>query len=304
MIVDFHSHFLPAEITKHSHFYRGLWSDIEAYLAKMDEAGIDLAVITYPTTDSVGEGKLTETELARVFNNAISEIVKIYPKRFIGTAVVPVEDSQEMVRELKCAHELGLKGVSLASSYNGVYLDDEQFFPLYEEAQKNNLPIFVHATINQPIGTERVKDPLLTPVIEYVFDITMCISKLMMSGVFNKFPNLKFVFAHFGGVMPFILRRFDTTYTMLRGINFVKDLGKSPSEYFKNIYVDTSGTSSVSNLLCALEMVDSTHILFGSDYPANRDVVSAIKMIKSANIAEQEKNNILGQNFKTLFVDN
>ena len=74
--------------------------------------------------------------------------------------------------------------------------------------KKKNLPIHVHPQIMNPIGEERVCDPLLTPVIEYVFDVTMCIGKLMMSGTFLKFPDVKFIFAHYGGVLPLVKERF------------------------------------------------------------------------------------------------
>ena len=105
------------------------------------------------------------------------------------------------------------------------------------------------------IGYEGIKDPLLTPVIEFVFDTTMCIGKLIGAGIFNKFENLKFIFAHLGGVMPFIKERFDGIYKMLRKRNIVKDLFAMPSECLKQIYVDTSGATSHSALMCTIEMV-------------------------------------------------
>ena len=155
------------------------------------------------------------------------------------------------------------------------------------------MPVHVHAQIMNPIGEERVRDPLLTPVLEYVFDVSVCIGKMMMSGTFLKFPDVKFIFAHYGGVLPLVKERFDTTYSMLRRREFVKDLSKLPSAYFKNLYFDTSGSKSSASLACSLEVTDAGHILFGSDFPANQGVAEAIACIGQSIFSEENKRAIL-----------
>jgi predicted TIM-barrel fold metal-dependent hydrolase len=121
----------------------------------------------------------------------------------------------------------------------------------------------------------------------------MCIGKMMMSGSFLRFPNVKFIFAHYGGVLPFIKERFDNTYLMLRKREFVKDLGKIPSQFFENLYFDISGANSPAALLGALELTDSSHIIFGSDYPANQNIGITINMVNSLGISSIDKKNIL-----------
>jgi len=153
----------------------------------------------------------------------------------------------------------------------------------------------VHAQIVKPIGSERVEDPLLTPVIEYVFDTTMCIGKLLMADILRDY-KVKFVFGYFGGVTPFLANRFDVTYQMLRGLNFVKDLKANPTEYLKNIYVDTSGDKSQANFGAALELLGPGHILWGSDWPAKKDIAPGIKAVKDLGISDEDKTNILGGN--------
>jgi predicted TIM-barrel fold metal-dependent hydrolase len=142
-----------------------------------------------------------------------------------------------------------------------------------------------------------VQDPLLTPVVEYVFDTTISIGKLLMSGILEEFSGVKFVFAYFGGVVPFLAQRFDATYQMLRGINFVKDLKGNPTEYLKRIYVDTSGDKTMANLEAALELFGPEHILWGSDWPAKKDISGSIAAIRSLEISEEEKQGILGGTF-------
>jgi predicted TIM-barrel fold metal-dependent hydrolase len=300
MIIDSHSHWLPEEIIANAHFFSKAWGDIEAQIKIMDEVGIDKAVLSYPTSDA--HLKLGSfSYVSRLYNDNVAKIIKRHPGKFIGAAVLPVDNSQDMTVELKrTTQELGFKAVSLASSYNGVYIDDKRFLPIYKIAQQNNIPIFVHSQIINPIGFERVSDPLLTPVIEYVFDTTICIGKLLMSDILKEYREVKFIFAHFGGVIPHLAYRFDATYQMLRGINFVKDLKGNPTEYLRNIYVDTSGDIKKTNFLSALELLGPKHILWGSDWPAKKDIASSTQAVKNLDINEEDKENILGKNLENI----
>ncbi len=151
-----------------------------------------------------------------------------------------------------------------------------------------------------PIGEERVRDPLLSPVLEYVFDVSMCLGKMMMGGVFTKYPKVNFIFAHFGGVLPIVKERFDSTYTMLRKRNFVKDLGKNPSAYFQNLYFDTSGTRSKATLQAALEVADFPNIIWGSDFPANQNFKDSLGVINATILSLSERKLILGENIDRL----
>ena len=298
MIFDAHTHWLPKKIIENAHFFSPVWGDIKRQLEVMDELKVDKALLVYPTTDA--HKRMELKEVVRIYNNSIAEIINKYPQRFVGTAILPIDDAKAMVKEFEDIKKMGFKAISLATSFEGIYLDHERFYPLYEKAEISNMPIFVHPQIIAPIGYERVKDPLLTPVIEFVFDTTMCIGKLIGAGIFNKFENLKFIFAHLGGVMPFIKERFDGIYKMLRKRNIVKDLFAMPSEWLKQIYVDTSGATSYSALMCTIEMVGADHILWGSDYPGNPDISNSIKAIEELKISEEEKKKILSENIERL----
>lgn len=299
-MIDAHSHWLPEGIINSAHFYHQGWGDIEAQLKMMDGAGIEQAVLSYPTSDAhLKLGSISE--VVRIFNDHVGKIIKKYPHRFIGAAILPIDHQPDMLKEIKrSTEELGFQAISLASSYGGVYLDDARFLEVYKFAQSKNLPIFVHAQIVRPIGSERVEDPLLTPVIEYVFDTTICIGKLLMSDILRDY-KVKFIFAAFGGVVPFLANRFDATYQMLRGMNFVKDLQAKPTELLQNIYVDTSGDTTRANFDAALELLGPKHILWGSDWPAKKDVAAGINAVKNLDLSSEDKDNILGNNLKQLF---
>jgi predicted TIM-barrel fold metal-dependent hydrolase len=298
-IIDAHSHWLPEEIINNAHFFHKAWGDIEAQVRAMDETGISQAVLSYPTSDAhvkLGSFK----EVARIYNDNVAKVLKRYPDKFIGAAVLPVGNSEDMLQELKRALDLGFKAISLASSYNGLYLDDAMFLPIYKEAQAKRIPIFVHSQIVNPIGFERVQDPLLTPVIEYVFDTTICIGKLLMNEILREYSKLNFIFAYFGGAIPFLQQRFDATYQMLRSINFVRDLKGKPTDFLRNIYVDTSGDTNKNNFLLALDLLGPKHLLWGSDWPAKKDISAGINAVKGLDITEADKEDILGGNLERI----
>jgi len=295
-IIDAHSHFLPDEIRSRASFYSEDWGKIEKQIETMERLGIDKSILSYPTTDVSHKGQLTESQEARLYNEEMSKITKRYPDKFFFTALTPVFDGNNKGELKRAKEEFGAQGISLSSSYNGVYLDDQRFYTIYESAIDLGFPIFVHATTNKPIGCDSVEDPLLTPVIEFPFDLTICVGKMLMSGTLERFSDLTLVFPHFGGVLPFLKERFDTTYTMLRKIGYVRDLKGLPSDHLKRVYVDVSGTTSPLIIKCALELFDADHILWGSDYPGNSKASESIMNIEELDIPDIHKAAILGKN--------
>ena len=291
-IFDAHTHYMPPAVAQKTAFFKVGWSDIDRHLALMDECGIAKALLLYPTSDAhLHMGGWSN--VCSVYNPAIADIVKAHAGRFVGAGILPADQPDRFNDELRRIKDLGLNVLSMASSYDGVYLDDKRFYPVYTFAHKHHIPVHVHPQIMNPIGEERVRDPLLTPVLEYVFDVSVCIGKMMMSGTFLEFPEVKFIFAHYGGVLPLVKERFDTTYMMLRKRGFVKDLSQLPGDYFKNLYFDMSGTKSAAALQCALEVTDASHVLFGSDFPANQNVARSIAVVKEASLPNSDKADIL-----------
>jgi predicted TIM-barrel fold metal-dependent hydrolase len=295
LIWDAHTHWMPPEVAEHTAFYKKGWSDIDLLLKTLDDAGIDKAVLLYPSSDAHLNGG-GWSRVCDVYNKGIAKKLREYPDRFLGTGILPMDRPEEMVREIDKIQDLGLNGLSVASSHEGTYLDDDSFLPVWDKAEREGLPIFVHSQTINPIGFDRVKDPLLMPVVEYLFDITMCAGAMMMSRVFSRHKGLKWVFAHFAGVMPFLADRFDSTYTMLRSREMVKDLGGLPSEILKNVFVDISGVKSISLLNMALDFFGPRHVIWGSDFPAQKNPAESIKALESLAIQKEEKKHILSKN--------
>lgn len=301
-IIDTHCHHLPLTIIRQASFYPETWSKIEVKLLAMEEAHVERALLSYPTTDALKKGPMKEAELARAFNDELALVTKQFPQKFLGAALLPVGEKNAMIEEYKRATgDLGLSALSMASSYDKVYLDEERFFPLYELAEKEGIPLFVHATIIDPIGCERFFDPLLTPVIGYLFDVTVCLARMINNGTLRRFPHLKVIFAHFGGVMPFLKERFDSTYKMLLGRGFTKDIGAPPSTYLGRVYFDTSGSQSYSQMLSAIEAVGVEHLLWGSDFPSQPTMKGSLEALGAMPFSEEQKLKIWGENAGRVF---
>ena len=294
MLCDAHIHYIPEKISLNTSFYKGVWADKERLYQFLDSQGIDRALLVYPSTDA--HLKLGNfNQVCQLYNTALESVLK-ENKKIIAAAIVDIDNLGDISSRLEQLKDKGFGAVSLASSYNGKFIV-ERLFPLFEAAQGNDLAVFVHPQTINPVGFERVKDPLLMPVLEYSLDLTMFLGLLMMEGVLQKL-NTKFVFSSLGGVAPFLKDRFDRVYAMLRKREIVKDLGGQPSNILKNVYVDTSG-ASLKNIELALDLFGEDRVLWGSDYPVNINVEENLKMLDPLGAAVKDK--IVFKNFQNLF---
>ncbi|MFA5272110.1 MAG: amidohydrolase family protein [Candidatus Omnitrophota bacterium] len=291
MLCDSHIHFIPQEIAESTSFYRGVWTDKPRLLEFLDVNQINKALLVYPATDA--HLALGWEGLCESYNSHLEALIEENQK-IIGCGIVDLDTNiSAQVKNLK---EAGFKGISIASSDGGKFILDKSDL-LFAAAEKYGLAIFVHPQTINPIGFERVKDPLLMPVLEYTFDSSMFLGLLMMEGILEKY-KINFIFSSLGGVAPFLKDRFDRVYTMLRSREMVKDLGKPPSEIFKKVYVDTSG-SSLANIKLAIDLFGEDKILWGSDYPVACDVKTNLSMLDGLGLGIKEK--ITNKNFSELF---
>lgn len=296
MLYDAHIHFIPPELAAHSSFYKGIWADKEKLYRFLDRYNINRALLVYPTTDAHLKLK-SRKQVCEIYNDAVEIIMKENAK-IISAGILDIDNPQTIHSQIKQLNSRGFRALNLASSYAGQFMADRLKL-LLEAAEEYNFLIFVHPQTINPIGFERVRDPLLMPVLEYSFDISMFLGLLMMEGIFERF-NVQFIFSSLGGVIPFLKSRLDRVYGMLRVRQMVKDLGKTPSEILSRVYVDTSG-GDLKNIELALELFGEDKVLWGSDYPVNSDIESNLEMLDALGGAVKAK--ITANNFSRLFPD-
>jgi len=300
--LDAHFHLLPKEVYENASFFNPSWGDIDASLSDMDEAGVSRALVSYPTTDYHIRSGNSPIGGARVYNENLKDIVKDNTDRLYWLAALPLTEPGEMTAEMGRAAEDGAAGVSLPTNTDGRYPDDETLRPFFEEANRRGLPVFIHPTTMTPFGHGELRHPLITPVFQYAFDTTVCLARVVASGLLRELPDLKLIFASFAGAMPFFAGRFDRTYEMLKGRGIVPDYGETPGDTLRRVYVDTSGTTSPALLNLAIEVFGEDRVLWGSDYPANRDIKGSLEAVRKLGLKDKSVEMVTGGTLEGLLL--
>jgi len=280
-----------AHIRKAGHF------DVEARLDDTNQYGIDIDVLsmTCPSVELVpaDEGVLW----AKKINDYYAEVCRKHRGRFYAFACLPYQAPKESVKELERAYkDLGVKGVTIFSNIAGDPIYSSELYPVYEAAEAYDLPIFVHP--GPPVTTDalkRVKMP--TPLYGFLLDTTMAVSGLIFSGVLERFPRLKLIHAHLGGVFPYMVGRINGFFTDGLAPEWGYSLPNLPSFYYRRqVYVDCVSFHPPA-LHCALEYIGVDHILLGTDYPHPLGgAPEAIQSVKDLHLSDEETAKILGGN--------
>jgi 2,3-dihydroxybenzoate decarboxylase len=224
------------------------------------------------------------------------------PKRFAAFAALPTADPKAAADELeRTVTKLGFKGAMLHGMSNGEFLDLKKFWPIYERAEKLDVPIYFHPSLPHPKVTEiyyqdYAKDfPLVVrPAWGYTVETATQAIRLVLSGVFDKHPNLKIILGHFGETLPFLVWRIDASLKRpgQKAMSF-RDV------FCKNFYVTTSGFFSDPALICCMLEMGVDHILFSVDWPFVMNP-PAVKWMESVSISDSDKVKILSGNAKRL----
>jgi predicted TIM-barrel fold metal-dependent hydrolase len=242
----------------------------EKRLEAMDQAGIDVQVISHAPSILQQLNAETSVELAMGANNALREAIDRYPDRFAGFAAVPTPDPQAAADELERAvTELGFKGAMIHGNTQGVFHDKEHFWPIYERAEALDVPIYLHpgpphpAVVEAYYGDYLQEFPTLASAAwGYTIDTANQAMRLILSGMFERFPNLKVIVGHLGEGLPFLLDRIDEALT--RPGNDRLAFKKTFCEHF---YVTTSGFFSTPALLCTILQMGIDRVMFSVDWP-------------------------------------
>lgn len=267
----------------------------EGRLKVMDDNGVDLQVLslTIPGVELMDAS--TGTALARNVNDALANVVRKYPDRFLGFAALAPQSPEEAADELERAvKELDLKGWKTHSNYGENYLDEKRYWPIFERAEKLNVPIYLHPSF--PTIPQLKTDygwALSGAPFGFGVETALCMMRLVLSGVFDRYPGLKVILGHLGEGLPFLLARIDYPYVIpWFDPNARPELNKKPSDYFKNnVFVTTSGNYYEPAFMCTYEAMGIDRILLGTDYPYE-DPDECIRFLEGLSIPKEEKDKI------------
>ncbi len=213
--------------------------------------------------------------LAEAFNEGIAEICRIYPGRFVGLATLPMPDVQASLAEMERAHRhFGMRAVYVGTSVRGRYLDEPQFWPVWELAQELGMLVCTHPQTYLGAGVlDRVH---LFNSVGFPVETAVMVTRLIYAGVFERYKNLRLVLAHAGGVFPLLLGRLDHSYQNRPECRTA--IPQPPSAYLKHLFFDTVAHSDLV-LRFLVETVGPARVLLGSDAPydmADRDPVGRV----------------------------
>jgi predicted TIM-barrel fold metal-dependent hydrolase len=276
-------------------------------LKDMDGAGIDMQVLSYAFHYDENLSAREVQAMARKTNEDLARVTEKYPERFAAFAVLALQDPDKAADELERAvKKLGLKGTMLFGMIKG-YLDDPKYWPLFEMAEKLDVPIYIHGI--SPQG-EAAKPYLTYPglvgaMLGMAAETSLHAMRLIMGGVFDKYPRLKIILGHMGEGIPFWSWRIDSRWWEERQRDpkseaFYKHFRKTPSQHFKdNFYVTTSGMFWHPALQVAIAAMEADRVLFAVDYPPE-SITDGARFIETAPLSDSDKEKICHLNAERL----
>jgi 2,3-dihydroxybenzoate decarboxylase len=277
--------------------------NMELRLKQMDEAGIDMQVLSFAHPSLQDLEPEAAVYWCQKMNDELAQAIKRYPGRFSGFARVPFQDPVAAVDEVKRAvEELGLKGIKTDSNVRGEYLDDRKYWPVFAEAERLDVPFYLHPR-------EPSRD-MLKPYLAYQglpgsmwgfgAETSLHAVRLICSGLFDEHPGLKVILGHMGEALPFCKHRLDQT-----GPTRPSALKRRLSDYLDaNFYVSTSGNFYNPALICALLAMGADKILFAVDYVGPMVNVNpnleAVQFMEAAPISPADREKIYHLNAEKL----
>jgi len=253
-------------------------------------------------------------ELAKLANDEMAELVLKYRDRFIAAiALLPMNNIEAALKETdRAITELGFRGIYVHSNINGKPLDSPEFLPLFDKMAKYNLPIYIHPWRSDEFAdyqTEKESQYGIASTFGWPYETTVAMTRLVFSGILEKYPNLKVVTHHCGGMVPYYEQRIIQHYDLHERnprAEYFQDLTKTPIEYYKMFYNDTAIHGNTPALMLAYHFWGADHIVFGADMPlgdyywGHRSYRQTINAIEAMDITEDEKNKIFVDNATNL----
>lgn len=236
-------------------------SDLEGKLTEMDAAGIDVSLLSVniPGVDGFGDDA---PAVARAVNDELADVTASRPDRLAWFAVLPMERPESAAEELRRAADRGARGAMIYSNVCGRPLDVDIDRPLFEAAVDLDVPVLLHPTY--PLSATSVNDYDLVSILGFLFDTSTAALRLIFGGLFDRHPEFKFIVAHVGGMIPYIVGRIDRQSAAWPGGRGVLDC--EPSEHVRRLYADSICLWPPA-LRLAIDFLGADHVVFGTDHP-------------------------------------
>lgn len=269
-------------------------------------AGITGRVISNPFTAEVIStiSKRPAIDVVKHINDQVAAIVARAPKSSWGLGTLNPLDASHIAEGERCLGALGFKGLLITSSWHDQFIDGEVAFPFWEWAQERQVPVFIHPP-RVPIGHDQEMDQYkLDELVGRPFDTAMALARMILSGLFDRYPRLKIVVAHMGGGLLPVMGRLDFGWRL--GCEGMPERAlircrQRPSGYLANLCVDTMGFWA-PHVREAVEVFGADRVMFGTDYgPVPLDPKEHVDIVDGLAISAADKEKILWRNAARFF---
>lgn len=270
-------------------------TDAAGKIADMDRNGIAKTALSINDPGPELFGK-ESSKMAVLLNDFIAGTVAEHPERFFGLATLPFDSADSMMREFERATtKLGMKGILLYSNLAGRFSDEPQFEILFQEAERKGVPVLLHPAL--PTTWSAVKDYEMAPMLGLMFDTTIALCRLILSGTLERHPNLKLVCPHVGGTLPYLMGRVDhQTMVLKRGAQHIQ---RPPSEYLKRVWFDAVSPVAMA-IRYGYDFVGPDKMLYSSDHPWV-DPALIIQHVTSLHLPKADEAKLFHGNAASLF---
>jgi len=286
--------------------------DIRFRIMDQYEDYVQVLTIASPPIENV-VGPKDAIELAKLANDEMAELVTKYPDRFISAvACLPMNDIDAALKEVdRAISELKFCGVQIFTDINGKPIDSPEFMPLYEKMTNYDLPIWLHPRRERTVPDYPDEDSSKYGVFStfgWPYETSVAMTRLVFSGTFDRYPNLKVITHHCGAMVPYFEQRIATFHDfgkMRLGIMHEHHFKGRPLDYYRMFYNDTAVCGSTPALMCAYAFCGAEHMLFGTDMPYDnqigyRYVRETIRSIEEMDIPDSDKKKIFADNARKL----
>ena len=267
--------------------------DIDARrIANMDANGVDLQVLSFGSPGPQAFAADVAIPMAKDANERMYQAVKKHPKRFAAFSALPTAEPKAAADELeRCVKQLGFKGAMIHSHQQGEFLDARKYWPMWAKAAELGVPVYLHPALPAAALVHSYfegYEELARAPWGFAVDTSCHFLRLVFSGLFDAYPDLKIIMGHLGEMLPFAMHRLNDHS---KAAAKRRGLKKEPIQYLRdNMIVTTSGNWFEPAFVCTLLALGADNILFAIDWPyeANKTGMEFLRQL-SISDADREK---------------
>jgi predicted TIM-barrel fold metal-dependent hydrolase len=281
--IDVHSHVAPPGLIQALGAQRlggGLaaWAP-EKSLADMDGAGVSTSMISIAPAGNPFSDPATATRLTHESNEYIARLAADHPGRFGLFAAVPLPNIDASLLEIAYALDtLKADGIAMFTSYGDKWLGDPAFNPVFEELNRRRAVVYTHPATASCCGN--LLPDVGDGIIEWGTDTTRAIARFVFGGAASRYPNVRLIFSHAGGTMPFLVERF---VNMAKSAQFAPRFPEGFLGVARKFYYDTAQTANPAAMSALSKVVPISQIVFGTDFPF-RNAAEHVKGLKECGV--------------------